>query len=110
MNIIKIVRTKNRIKLSYLISGFALIFLLAGTILPASAAGITASREISTGTVYAGGTFTVTVHIKADQHVEALTLDENLPEGWHLSRVGNDGAIFQDIKHFQRIYSGMDLG
>ncbi len=47
MNFIQIVRTKNRTELSHLISGFALIFLLAGTILPVSAAGITASREIS---------------------------------------------------------------
>ena len=101
MNIIKIVRTKNRTKLSYIISGFALILLLAGTAFPASAAGIGASREISAGTVYAGGTFTVTVHIKADQHVEALKLDENLPDGWHLSQMGNNGATFQDISTFK---------
>jgi PGF-pre-PGF domain-containing protein len=101
MNIIKIVRTKNRTKLSYLISGFALILLLVGTAFPASAAGIGASREISAGTVYAGGTFAVTVHIKADQHVEALRLDENLPDGWHLSQMGNNGAIFQDISTYR---------
>ena len=101
MNHIQIVRTKNRIRLSYLISGFALILLFAGTMLPASAAGIMASREISAGKVNAGETFTVTVHIKADQHIEALTLDENLPDGWQLSRVGNDGATFQDISTFK---------
>jgi hypothetical protein len=88
-------------KLSYLISGFALILLLVGTAFPASAAGIGASREISAGTVYAGGTFAVTVHIKADQHVEALRLDENLPDGWHLSQMGNNGAIFQDISTYK---------
>jgi PKD repeat protein len=101
MNIIKIVRIKKLIKLSYLISGFALIFFLAGTIQPASATKITASREISTGTVYAGGTFTVTVHIKADEQVEALTLDENLPEGWNMSMVGNDGSVFQGKSTFK---------
>ena len=101
MDIIKIVRTKNRIKLSDLISGFALIFLLAGTILPASAAGIGASRELSHGTVYAGGNFIVTLHIRADQQVEALTLNETLPEGWHLTQVGNDGATFQNISTFK---------
>jgi PGF-pre-PGF domain-containing protein len=101
MNLIQIVRTKNRIMLSYFILGFALILLLAGTVLPASAAGITASREISAGKVNAGETFTVTVHIKADQHVEALTLDENLPDGWQLSRVANDGATFQDVSTFK---------
>jgi len=101
MNFIQIVRTKNRTELSHLISGFALIFLLAGAILPVSAAGMTANREISAGTVNAGGTFTVTVHIKSDQHVEALALNENLPDGWQLSRVGNDGATFQNISTFK---------
>ena len=101
MNIIEVFRTKNRIKLSSFIAGFALIFLLAGTILPASAAGIGASREISAGTVYTGENFTVIVHIKADQDVEALTLDENLPDGWHVSQMENNGATFQEISTFK---------
>jgi PGF-pre-PGF domain-containing protein len=101
MNFIRIVRNRNRNRISYLISGFALILLLAGTVLPASAAGVMASREISASKVNAGETFTVTVHLKADEHVEALTLHENLPGGWQLSRAGNDGAIFQDISTFK---------
>ncbi len=101
MNILEIIRTKKLIKLSGFIAGFALIFLLSGMILPASA-GINASREISTGTAYAGGSFTVTVHIKTDQQVEALTLDENLPGGWQVSQVENSGAVFQGIDTFKQ--------
>ena len=101
MNIIEVFRTKNWIRFSGFISGIALIFLLAGTIIPTSAAGIEASREISAGTVYAGESFTVTVYIEADQDVEALTLGENLPEGWHVSQVGNNGAAFREISTFK---------
>lgn len=101
MNILEIIRTKNWIKLSGFVTGFALIILLAGTVLPASAAGIEASREISSGTAYAGGSFTVTVHIKTDQQIEALVLDENLPDGWQVSQIENNGAVFQDTSTFK---------
>jgi PGF-pre-PGF domain-containing protein len=102
MNHIPIVRTKNQIKISYIVSGFSFILLLIGTIIPVSAAGIAASREISAGKVNAGETFTVIVYIKADQHVEALTLRENLPDGWELSRVGDDGVMFQNTSTFKQ--------
>ncbi|MDQ1252461.1 MAG: hypothetical protein QG646_1582, partial [Euryarchaeota archaeon] len=101
MNFNQIIRIKNSFKFSYLVSGFVLIILLAETIIPVSAAGITASREISVGKVNAGDNFTVTIHIKADQHVEALTLDENLPDGWQLNQIDNDSAIFQNISSFK---------
>ena len=101
MNFNQIIRIKNIFKFSYLVSGFVLIILLAETIIPVSAAGITASREISVGKVNAGDNFTVTIHIKADQHVEALTLDENLPDGWQLNQIDNDSAIFQNISTFK---------
>jgi PGF-pre-PGF domain-containing protein len=91
MNIIKAFMTKSRTKLSGFISGFALVFLLAWAILPASAAGIEASREISAGSVYPGESFVVAVHIKADQNVEALTLDEDLPGGWQVNQSENNG-------------------
>lgn len=101
MNITKVFRAKNWIRFSRFISGIALIFLLAGTIIPTSAAGIGASREISTGTVSPGENFTVAVHIGADQDVEALTLDENLPDGWHVNRMGNNRNTFQEISTFK---------
>ncbi|MGB9938717.1 PGF-pre-PGF domain-containing protein [Methanosarcina sp.] len=101
MNFIKAFRTKSRIKLSGFISSFVLIFLLAWTTLPASAAGIEASREVSAETVYPGESFTVAVHIKADQNVEALMLDENLPGGWQVSQSENNGAAFQEISIFK---------
>jgi len=43
----------------------------------------------------------VTVHIHTDQFVEAPTLDENLPDGWTISRLENDGAVFQTIETFK---------
>ncbi len=101
MNLIKAFRNKSRIQLSGLISGFVLIILFAWTILPASAAGIEANREISAGTVNPGESFVVTVHIITDQDIEALTLDENLPEGWQVSQWENNGAVFQETSTFK---------
>lgn len=101
MKTIETLKVKNRIKISNFISGFILILFFAVTILPVSASGIEASREISAGTVYAGGTFTVTVHIQTDQYIEAPTLDENLPEGLSISIVENAGATFQNTDTFK---------
>jgi PGF-pre-PGF domain-containing protein len=101
MNVTRVFRTKSRIKLSGIISGFALIFLLSWTILPASAAGLEASREISTGAVYPGESFAVTVHIKTDYELEALMLDEDLPEGWQVSHLESNGTVFPEISLFK---------
>lgn len=101
MNLIKAFRNKSWIKLSGLVSGFALIILFAWIILPASAAGIEANREISAGTVNPGESFAITVHIITDQDIESLTLDENLPEGWQVSEWENNGAIFQETSTFK---------
>ncbi len=101
MKITEILKVKKRIKFSLLIASFVFVLFLAGTMLPASAAGLEASRDISAGTVYAGGTFTVTVNILTDQNVEALTLDENLPDGWTISTIKSDGAIFQSTETFK---------
>jgi PGF-pre-PGF domain-containing protein len=101
MNLIKAFRNKSWIKLSGLVSGFALIFLFAWIILPASAAGIEANREISAGTVNPGESFVITVHIITDQDIESLTLDENLPEGWQVSEWENNGAVFQETSTFK---------
>jgi PKD repeat protein len=101
MNLVKAFRTKSRIKLSGLISGFTLIILFSWTIFPASAAGIEASREISGGTVNPGESFVVAVHISTDQDIEALVLDENLPDGWQVSQWENNGAAFQETSTFK---------
>jgi len=102
MKTIETLKVKNRRKISNFIAGLILILFFAVTILPVSASGIEASREISAGTVYAGGTFTVTVHIQTDQYIEALTLDENLPVGWDITIVDNDGATFQNSETFKK--------
>jgi PGF-pre-PGF domain-containing protein len=101
MNLIKIFRTKSRIKFSSFTSGLILIFLLTWTVLPASASGIEASREISARTLYPGESFAVTVHIKVNQDVEALTLDEDLPSGWQVNQWENKGTAFQNISTFK---------
>lgn len=101
MNLIKAFRNKSWIKLSGLVSGFALIILFVWIILPASAAGIEANREISAGTVNPGESFAITVHIITDQDIESLTLDENLPEGWQVSEWENNGAVFQETSIFK---------
>lgn len=100
MNLIAF-RIESRIKLSSLISAFILIFLFAKIALPASAATIEASREISAETVYPGENFAVVVHISTDQNVEALALDENLPSGWQVSQLENNGAAFQESSTFK---------
>ncbi|AKB74240.1 Cell surface protein [Methanosarcina lacustris Z-7289] len=102
MKTIETLKVKNRLKISNFISGFILILFFAVTILPVSASGIEASREISAGTVYAGGTFTVTVHIQTDQYIEAPTLDENLPAGWDVTTIENAGATFQNSETFKK--------
>lgn len=101
MKTIETLKVKNRIKISTIISSLILILFFAVTILPVSASGIEASREISAGTVYAGETFTVTVHIQTDQYIEAPALDENLPEGWDVTIIENDGATFQNSETFK---------
>lgn len=102
MKTIETLKVKNRLKISNFISGLILILFFAVTILPVSASGIEASREISAGTVYAGGTFTVTVHIQTDQYIEAPTLDENLPAGWDVIPIENAGATFQNSETFKK--------
>lgn len=101
MSIIKILRTKSQSKLSGFISCFVLISLLAWAILPASAAGIEASREVSAKTVYPGESFTVTIYIKANHDVEALTLDEDLPDGWQVKQSENNRAMFEGTSTFK---------
>ncbi|AKB29629.1 Cell surface protein [Methanosarcina siciliae T4/M] len=101
MKTIETLKVKNRIKNSSFISGLIFLLFFAVTLLPVSASGIEASRELSAGTVYAGETFTVTVHIEATQRIEAPTLDENLPAGWDVTVIENEGATFQNSDTFK---------
>lgn len=101
MKTIETPEVKNRVRFTDLISGLILVIFFAVIILPVSASGIEASREVSAGTVYTGGTFTVTVNISTDQDVEALALDENLPDGWNVSVVDSAGATFQSTETFK---------
>jgi len=54
----------------------------------------TAVRDISVTTVAPGDTFTVTVAVTINQNINGLGLDENLPAGWGLTQVDNDGGIY----------------
>ena len=101
MKIIGSSEIKNaRVTRIFILSLLALLF-LTGTTISASASGLTASREISAGTVYPGETFTITVQIRAGHYLEAPALDENLPAGWSISQVDNDGAVFQESGTFK---------
>ncbi|MEA1893825.1 MAG: hypothetical protein U9N36_01220, partial [Euryarchaeota archaeon] len=53
---------------------------------------ISATRDISDRTVEAGSTFVVTLTLTANEDIQAPTLDENLPTGWTVTEVSNDGA------------------
>ncbi len=101
MKIIGSLEMKNvRITRSFILSLLALLF-LTGTTISASASGLTASREISTDPVYPGESFTVSVQIQAGHYLEAPALDENLPAGWSISPVDNDGAVFRESGTFK---------
>lgn len=76
-----------------------ILFFLAAAALssPATAAGINASRELSTTTIYPGNSFTVTVNISAYEALEAPALAEELPVGWSVTEVNNSGARFKEL-------------
>lgn len=105
MKMIEPREVKSRTGFLHLISGIILILFFTIAVFPVSASGIEANREISTGTAtgiaYTGGSFTVTVNISTDQNIEALALDENLPEGWNVNVVESAGATFQNIETFK---------
>jgi|GEM_PF-2019750 len=86
---------KKGISILVLVIGIVLLSVASAT--PAMAAGeITATRDISIQEVSLGDTFTVTVTITANQEIEALALDEDLPGGWEVTRVSDDAAAFKE--------------
>ncbi|MEA1893827.1 MAG: dockerin type I domain-containing protein [Euryarchaeota archaeon] len=56
---------------------------------------ISATRDISDQTVNPESTFTVTLTLTANEDLQAPTLDENLPAGWTVTAVLNDGATYK---------------
>ena len=86
----------NKKGISVLAIGVVLFLVLVSAI-PVMAAGeITAMRDISNQAVNPGDTFTVTVTITANQEIEALALDEDIPSGWEVTRVSDDAAAFKE--------------
>ncbi|MCW7079393.1 MAG: PKD domain-containing protein [Canidatus Methanoxibalbensis ujae] len=86
----------NKKGISVLAIGIVLFSVLVSAI-PVMAAGeITAMRDISNQAVNPGDTFTVTVTITANQEIEALALDEDIPSGWEVTRVSDDAAAFKE--------------
>ncbi len=71
-----------------------LVICLAFAIPSASAADITADRVISPTTVAPGETVTVTVTVNMDGVIGAV-LEEDVPAGWTITTVDNDGATYK---------------
>ncbi len=87
---------KKGISVFVLVIGIVL-FLVLPSAIPVTATGeITATRDISSQNVTPGDTFTVTVAITANQEIEALALDEDLPNGWAVTQVSDDAAAFKE--------------
>ncbi|WP_321430211.1 hypothetical protein [uncultured Methanolobus sp.] len=61
-----------------------------------SMASITANRTVSSYNVTPDSTFTVTVEMSPDQSIEALLLDEESPEGWNITNIGDDESSFKN--------------
>ena len=70
-----------------------LVISLVFAIPSASAADITADRAISPITVAPGETFTVTVTVTLDG-VFGAVLEEDVPAGWTITTLDNDGATY----------------
>jgi len=54
------------------------------------------NREISAAYVTPGSSFRVEVEITSRVQLSGLGLEENLPEGWALRPISNDGAAFKE--------------
>ncbi|WP_135609483.1 PGF-CTERM sorting domain-containing protein [Methanococcoides sp. AM1] len=61
--------------------------------------GITVGRDISEDTVSAGDSFIVTVSLSSTDSYKAPMIDEDLPEGWTVSMVQDNGALFKESTH-----------
>ncbi|WP_011308636.1 PKD domain-containing protein [Methanosarcina barkeri] len=80
---------------------FLSIFLIIGLASPALAADITGERTLNTTSVKAGESFRVTLNvIVSGGTLYSLGIDENLPDGWTVTPVQNDGMIY-DAENMQ---------
>ena len=52
-------------------------------------------RDLSDQTVEAGSIFTVTLTLTANEDIHAPALNEDLPAGWTVTEMDNDGAIYR---------------
>jgi len=71
---------------------------------------INGMRDINPDTVAPGGTFTVTVTITAGAAVTAPVLDEDVPAGWTVTPVDNDGFTFKPSTLEWVLVGAMGLG
>ncbi|WP_245859655.1 PKD domain-containing protein, partial [Methanosarcina spelaei] len=80
---------------------FLSIFLLIGLASPALAADITGERTLNTTGVKAGESFRVTLNVTVSGGtLYSLGIDENLPDGWTVTTVQNDGMTY-DAENIQ---------
>lgn len=90
------------------------IILLTGcflsTIVTASAEDdITAQRAISDNTSLPGETFTVTIVTEMTGNIYGPILDEDLPSGWNVIEISNDGATYNELD-ISWLWSGQQMG
>ncbi|WP_011308635.1 PKD domain-containing protein [Methanosarcina barkeri] len=75
---------------------FLSIFLIIGLASPALAADITGERTLNTTSVKAGESFRVTLNVTVSGGtLYSLGIDENLPDGWTVTPVQNDGMTYE---------------
>jgi PGF-pre-PGF domain-containing protein len=75
-------------------------FLLVLLIIPANASdAIVVERTIHASLISPGDSFNVTITLTANQELAALAFNENLPEGWQLESINDDGAVFKPISN-----------
>jgi len=74
---------------------FLSIFLIIGLASPALAANITGERTLNTTSIKTEESFRVTLNITVSGGtLYSLGIDENLPDGWTVTPVQNDGMVY----------------
>ncbi len=81
--------------ISLLMLGVTVAVVFSGSSVSGIGDTLVATRSINPDTVAPGETFTVTVLLQANGDVTAPSLDENVPAGWTVTPVDNDGFTFK---------------